>query len=408
MRLDQRLRRLKGDNAALPPEPAPTALAKRLERLSLARRRRDAARCDEAGLAERLGAESVAPGVLRLERRIPMRERHGRVMLGGCLQAIPCLLDAAGGDAGGWVFLDTETSGLAGGTGTWAFLCGLIRPCGDVLLLRQYLLTRLDTEPAYLDCLEQELNTAELFVTYNGKSFDLPLLTTRLRLSGRLACLTDSGHLDLLFPVRRAFKSVWPDCRLVTAESRLLAFGRQDDLPGSEAPAAWLAWLRRGEPDALAGVLRHNCWDLLSLVALPERLALAYREPHLAGADIRAVAAAHRAGGAGELAYHILQANQSMLKADGLLDLARLYRARGELDQARSIWESLALEGHPAALETLAKDLEHGRRNYQRALELARRLPEGMARDRRCRRLEAKLGAGTTSRILRAGMFETF
>ncbi len=178
----------------------------------------------------------------------------------------------------------------------------------------------------------------------------------------------------------------------MTAEARLLAFVRKDDLPGSEAPAAWLAWLRRGEPDALAGVLHHNRWDLLSLVALPERLVLAYREPHRIGADIRAVAAAHRFGGAAELAYEILRANQSVLEADGLLDLARLYRERGELDQARSIWESLALTGHPpTALETLAKDHEHVRHDHQRALELARRLPAGIERDRRCRRLELKL-----------------
>ncbi len=315
-------------------------------------------------------------------------------MLGACVPELPSLAQDCGPPSG-WLFLDTETSGLAGGTGTWAFLCGLARIEGDDLLVRQYLLARLDAEPAYLDAVGGEIRSAGLLVSYNGKTFDVPLLTTRFRLAGMRSPLEPMAHLDLLGLVRRAFAPVWPDCRLATAEERLLGVGRGGDLPGSEAPSAWLAWLRRGEVDALAGVLEHNSRDLLSLPALVPALAQSLRDPAATGADIRSVAAHHFRIGDRERAFGLLSANRGRLCARGLLDLAGLCRRRGAWDEALAIWEMLAQRDEPRAVEALAKHLEHRAGDLHRALQLAARLPRGPAREHRLRRLRHRVnGAG--------------
>jgi hypothetical protein len=302
-------------------------------------------------------------------------------------------MDAPPGPTDGWLFLDTETSGLAGGTGTWAFLTGLARIRGQSLLLRQYLLTRLDAEPDYLAAVAPELDQAELLVSFNGKSFDGPLLATRLRLADVAAGLGGKPHLDLLHPLRLAFGRIWPDCRLATAEQRLLGHRRSGDMPGSQAPAAWLAWIRHGEKAPLAGVLEHNRADLLSLPALVAALGRAFRDPGAVGADAHAVARYHLRRGKSALALSMLLENRRRLDARGLLELARVQSRHGDWEAAVATWRQLAERGEPAATETLAKHLEHRAGDLAGALSLARRLPPGPERERRCRRLEARLAS---------------
>ncbi len=392
MRLDQRLRLLRGERAQA--APAPGNLAQRLHRLApIARRQELRQVADASALADFLKAERLAPGVLRVVRRFALEEPHGRAKPSDCLSSLPDLMDEPAGQPNTWLFLDTETSGLAGGTGTWAFLCGLLRFDGHGLLLRQYLLARLDAEHAYLEAIGEEFQSAGLLITYNGKSFDAPLLITRLRLAGLSTTLEGKGHLDLLHPMRRAFARVWPDCRLVTAEQRLLGFARQGDLTGGEAPAAWLAWLRRGEVEPLAGVLRHNCWDLLSLPALTLPLSRSFVDPASTGADAHSVARFHLARGDTGLAFELLCANRDGLGPAALMELARMHRRRGDWSAAGTIWERLAEQGVPEALEAQAKFLEHRKRDYAKALEWTSRLPVGHDRERRRRRLEGKLRA---------------
>jgi hypothetical protein len=389
MRLEERLRLLRGEEAVERQPPA--ALAERLRRIAPQRLQHCAVetKADEQTLADALGAERLAPGVLRVERHYGL-DRHAR--LGDCLSCLPHLMEEPAGRPSGWLFLDTETSGLAGGTGTWAFLCGLLRFEDQGLVLRQYLLARLDAERPYLEAIGSELETASLLVTYNGKSFDGPLLSTRFRLAGLSAALEGKRHLDLLAFVRRAFGRVWPDCRLATAEERLLGISREGDLPGAEVPAAWLRWLRWGETGRLAAVLRHNCWDLLSLPALAPSLKRSFADPAETGADVHSVARFHFSRGSTDLAFELLLANRDGLAHPGLLDLARLHRRRDEWSAASDIWGALAEEGLREAITAQAKYLEHRARDNLGALALARRLPPGPEREHRCRRLEAKLG----------------
>ena len=169
---------------------------------------------------------------------------------------------------------DTETTGLAGGTGTRAWMIGAAGWQDDGRFrLRQLTITRMNAETEMLRTFATWLKPDTVLVSYNGKCYDSPLLKTRYRLA-RLPCpLTGLGHLDLLHPVRRHWKGVWENCRLATAERDLLDVVREDDLPGSEAPAAWLSYLRGGSAVNLRRVLTHNSQDLKSLAGVLLHLA---------------------------------------------------------------------------------------------------------------------------------------
>jgi hypothetical protein len=290
------------------------------------------------------------------------------------------------------------------------FCCGVGRLDGAELRLQQWLLTRLDAEAAMLQALAASLSDARLLVSYNGKCFDMPLLETRYRLA-RTAKKPKKGsdpifqmgsdpffvdtffaaHLDLLGLVRRGFGRRWPDCRLARAEQLLLGFGRADDLPGAEAPAAWLNWLRAGNPARLGAVLRHNRLDLISLVALVPALAAVVRDPHRHGADLLALARGRLRRGAPTAARDLLQAAGPTLTVAEQLLLASLHRRLGAWSDAVALWEALAADAEPAALEALAKYHEHWTGDLAAALHSVQRLPPSAARTRRRDRLLRKL-----------------
>jgi len=163
---------------------------------------------------------------------------------------------------------DTETTGLAGGTGTRAFMIGAADWRDDGLRVRQLLCTSLQAERAMLECFASWLDEDTVLSSYNGRCYDAPLLAARYRLARLPDPLRGLRHVDLLFPVRRRWKGVWENCRLATAESRWLGILREDDLPGSEAPRAWLDFIRGGDARDLRRVLAHNDQDLRTLGAL--------------------------------------------------------------------------------------------------------------------------------------------
>jgi len=169
---------------------------------------------------------------------------------------------------------DTETTGLAGGTGTRAWMIGAADWLADGRFrVRQLTTTTMGAEAAMLRTFASWLQPDTVLVSYNGKCYDAPLLKTRYRLARLPDPLSGLGHLDLLHPVRRHWKGVWENCRLATAERELLGVVREDDLPGSEAPAAWLSFLRGGSALNLRRVLVHNSQDLKSLAGVLLHLA---------------------------------------------------------------------------------------------------------------------------------------
>lgn len=170
------------------------------------------------------------------------------------------------------LFLDTETTGLAGGAGTVVFAYGLGFFAGDDLVVEQLFLRDFGEEQALLHHLAMRLNEFPVPVTFVGKSFDRHRIAARLAVHKVEAPVLTGLHLDLYHVVRRLHGRRWPDTRLRTAEQRLLGLWRHDDLPGSEAPAAFLDWIR-DRTGPVDRVLEHNRLDVLSLAALLGALA---------------------------------------------------------------------------------------------------------------------------------------
>jgi hypothetical protein len=168
---------------------------------------------------------------------------------------------------------DTETTGLAGGTGTRAFMIGAADWIDGQFRIRQLTITSMAAETAMLRRFAEWISDSTALVSYNGKCYDAPLLATRYRLARLPNPLAGLAHIDLLHPVRRHWKGQWENCRLATAERQLLGVVREDDLPGSEAPAAWLTYLRGGSALNLRRVAAHNAQDLKSLAGVLLRMS---------------------------------------------------------------------------------------------------------------------------------------
>lgn len=259
--------------ADLPPTIVQTlspTLAERLARLRPWTRGDQHVLMADSDVATYLGGQCIAPGVVRIRRTLPLPHRHGRATL----RPDPAPDDATP------VFIDTETNGLAGGTGTIAFVIGMAVVDAAGCTITQWLLSAFRGECAMLADFAATLPPQATLRTYNGAAFDLPLLHTRLRLHALADPLQAIDHIDLLHWAKRARPPEWPNARLQTIEQRGLGFERIDDLPGSAVPAAWQAWLRAGNAAPLAKVLEHNRDDLISLAVL-QQLAAAHPEPQI-------------------------------------------------------------------------------------------------------------------------------
>lgn len=168
---------------------------------------------------------------------------------------------------------DTETTGLGSGAGQWVWMVGILMYAQSRWCLHQWWLSRPGSECLFLEAIAGALPAAGILLSYNGRSFDVPMLRTRHQLNGLVNPFIDRLHLDLLHVVRRRYRGQWADCRLATVERELLGRPRTDDLPGSMAPEAWRRYLRNGETGPVAQVLSHNRIDLESLVYLIRVLA---------------------------------------------------------------------------------------------------------------------------------------
>ena len=177
------------------------------------------------------------------------------------------------------LFLDTETTGLSGGAGTVAFLVGLGRIENGRFTVYQYLMPGYGSEPLLLEKTAALIREAETLVTFNGKSFDVPLLRSRF-----VMCRMDDPtqglpHLDLIHPARRAWKLRLKDCSLSHIEEAVLGVRRERDIPGAEVPERYFSFLKTGDMALLEDIVAHNRQDIVSLGALLARLSRAYAAP---------------------------------------------------------------------------------------------------------------------------------
>lgn len=355
------------------------------------------------------------------EKLYPRHRRHGSMDLSNLSELPGDLLEALSDGAVAasrperWAFLDTETTGLAGGTGTYAFLVGVGRITGEGFRVRQFFMRDLCEEHSLLWALEQHLQDFDVLITYNGKAYDEPLLETRYRMARRRPPFSRLVHLDLLYGARRLWKLRLESCRLVDLESQILGFEREGDLPGELIPYVYFEYLRTRQVFRLVPVFHHNATDILTLACLTGIVPLAFRSPESAplhhGADWVGLArwllkAERRQEALAVLRRAVARGLSDELLFRSLWEIALLEKRLGRREAAVAAFEDLAATRNPyrlPALEELAKHYEHRERNYALALEVTRAALEIQPKEelrRRAARLERRLSRLATPRLL--------
>jgi uncharacterized protein YprB with RNaseH-like and TPR domain len=405
-------------------ESKPASPPDKLRRLVELRARIDAMMTREAQRPRRATPPPATQALPTVARETPagplhvceslygLAHRHGTVPIGACLDAASSLVadlaldpDLAAVDLRRLLFFDLETTGLAGGTGTLPFIVGLAWFEGEQLRVEQLFLRRPGEEGPMLRYFADRLAVASALVSFNGKSFDWPLLRTRFVLN-RLPAPEPVAHLDLLHCSRRVFRERLPQLRLGQLERDVLGFERQEDIDSALIPASYFAFLRDGDGSALVPVFTHNAHDLLALAAVLGRLAAMYAQvsdddprDHLglaqvaarAGDSERALSVATAAAGHASGRYAVA----------GLRLAAETLRRRGEFAHAATLLEQALGEAGSDPVEAatihlrLSKLYEHKLADLDRALTHAQGTPPAETKEdcaRRLARLRRRMG----------------
>ena len=281
-----------------------------------------------------------------------------------------------------FAFLDTETSGLAGGTGTYAFLIGIARFLDGKFVLRQFFMRDPAEEPAMLEAVAQFLAPAQALVTFNGKAFDAPLLTTRYHLHRLPVPYKDYAHIDLLPLARRLWRDRLESRALKYLEQHVLGMTRSsEEVPGYEIPWLYFDYLKSGDARPLAGVFYHNAMDVVAMAALLAHVNAVMENPYGGhvehGLDFVALGKLFEDLGrweeAARLFEHGLELN--LTESDFGLAVKRLsilQKRRGDFNEALRLWEEAAANGHIYAHIEMAKYYEHKCRDVKTALQWTR------------------------------------
>jgi len=337
--------------------------------------------------------ERVVPGCFQetphgeaylVEKRYPLEHRHGcaTLRITAPLGVIaewahePRLADA---ELDTFAFLDTETTGLAGGTGTYAFLVGVGHYDGDEFHLAQFFMRDPIEEPALLAALTEFLRPCQALVTFNGKGFDVPLLNARYITNGEQSPLVSLAHLDLLLLARRLWRPRLPSRALGYLEEHILGLARtQEDVAGWVIPSLYFGYLRSGDARAMKGVFYHNAMDVLSLAALLSHVADLLDDP-LSGAvvhglDLVAMGKMFENLGRLEKAAQLYERGLAHDLPDethwkAVRWLSFVQKRCGNLSAAVALWREAACSGQIYAHVELAKFYEHKRRDYAEAAQ---------------------------------------
>jgi hypothetical protein len=394
-----KLKRLTGEKTMKP--AAPSAKQTQIDEL---RRRMDMI------LSRRPQAPTSAPkkefwgetiALEKIVRGEEIENKHGRfflasdIMPGNCrhgrrniCEALNLDMHAAGVLAGDntlsncrceeGLFLDTETTGLSGGTGTMAFLIGLGWFEDGAFHIRQIFARDFSEERAALFYLTEIAAQKNFLVTFNGKAFDVNLLSTRFIMNRLKSDLVNLPHLDLLHPSRRILGHRLENSRLGTLEVEVLGVFREGDIPGWEIPQRYFDWLKQRDGRLLEAIFEHNKLDVISMATLTAHLTeilCAKQEVQNSHADDYLAAArllfkrrdTERAGKILEVFDE--QQTDAQLSVISKKELSFLYKRTGRWEQATQIWQGL-LEITPAdfsAVSEMAKWLEHHARDYHAA-----------------------------------------
>jgi len=350
------------------------------------------------------------------EKLYQRHKRYGTYEISDLLDLPPDFLDSL--SAGeipsahptSWAFLDTETTGLSGGSGTCAFLVGVGSIDHEGFRVRQFFMRDYCEEASMLHSLTAYLARFEVLVTYNGKTFDQPLLETRYTMNRARHPFSSMMHLDLLHGARRIFKLRLENCRLVNLEHQILGLERHADVPGDLIPYYYFEYLRTRHAFRLIPLFHHNVLDIVSLGCLTGLIPAAFRDPENVqfrhGADLLGLARWLQASDRLEEAHRLIRRaidlglpDQHLFRA--LFDAGTLEKKLGLAHAAVATFTDLSLSPNAfraRACEELAKHYEHREKNYRMALEcvIAARAAgdsEGLAL--RQRRLEARCAKAT-------------
>ena len=279
-----------------------------------------------------------------------------------------------------WLFLDTETTGLAGGSGTYAFLVGVGWWEGGGLEIEQFFMREYSEERALLFALRERIAEHPVLVTFNGKSFDWPLLETRYRMSRKISVPTPDAHLDFLHPARNLWRLRLGSVRLSELERHVLGWDRGADLLSGMIPQIYFDFLRGGPPERLVPVLNHNQMDLRGLAALSSRiLSLLSDAEHLGqdGLELFGVSRICEKRGEHTRARNLYQRSIASFlptETDRVARrlLARLAKRQGDFDLACELWKhALGNSRHGYdAYEQLAMYYEHKARDPEQARQI--------------------------------------
>jgi uncharacterized protein YprB with RNaseH-like and TPR domain len=374
-------------------------------------------------IEELMSGEVVRTGAgehFETERLWERHRRHGSVGIVELYDLPADLLTPLAGETFSaspqrWAFLDTETTGLAGGTGTYAFLIGVGSIEHRGFRLRQFFMRDYSEEASLLARLSEYLTQFDVLITYNGKTYDQPLLETRYRMTRKPLPFERLRHVDLLFGARRLWKLRLESCRLVELENRILGVEREGDLPGELIPYYYFEYLRHKQAFKLVPIFHHNAIDILSLACLTAIVPFAFQSPQNAplrhGADFIGLARWLAQSGRGEEAASLFRRAVDLGLSDELLfrtlwDLAALESKLGRCEAALAVWTDLTASPNPyrgRAYEALAKYYEHRERNYAMALEMTRgalALADSPLTRRREERLQSRLARRRKSPVL--------
>ncbi len=274
-----------------------------------------------------------------------------------------------------FLFIDTETTGLAGGTGTVPFMVGIGYFSGKQFIVEQFFLRDFDEEGALLQELKRILSEYPALVSFNGKSFDLPLINTRLVLH-RYNRLKTNRHFDLLHAARRIWSHL-DSCSLDHLENKKLNITRHNYLPGSEVPAIYFDYLQNKKPDILKPVFRHNLIDIISLVTLLNHLNSIFSgeiESELSSRELFNLGKVYEKDKQYKICINYLKKARQKVGSKYLLTeiekkLSWQYKRRESWDKAVQIWKTMIHDnrGRLFPYIELAKFYEHQAKKYLKA-----------------------------------------
>lgn len=346
----------------------------------------------ETGFTGGIVCENEEGSYLLFEQRFPGSYIYGGYGLGEALLADSSSLQKLGStdsiavSSADLLFLDTETTGLSGGTGTVAFLIGTGYFEDDSFVMRQYFMRDYDEEPAVLRALNESLSRFNGLVTFNGKAFDWNLLQSRFTFNRLKPHKREPFNLDLLFPARRIWGLKLESCSLTSLEENILSEFRAGDIPGALIPSIYFKYLEDRDTSDIIKVIRHNEFDILAMVALIRKMSLMLEQPFAEEhGDYERLGLGKIFEFCGELDNSIdcfescSRSDSVTVRSASVKRLTKYYKKNGDFDKALAHWQQSSGEQGGLSLFSMvemAKYYEHREKDIARALHVVEKALE--------------------------------